>query len=252
MSYFAPNIPTSKHCFFDRLGGISQGLYASRNTAFASQDNKQNIISNLTLSAQQFGLVYDNIALLHESISNQAVFISNSTIYQTDADGMVANRPGILLSLYTADCCPVLFYDKANQVIGAAHAGWRGALGGILENTLDLMLQHGAQKSSLTAALGPCLQTKSFECQQDMYLQFINQDQTYATFFTPQADNEHFQFDIEGFIISRLKNYGLTNISASHIDTYSNTDYFSYRRNCHQNLIHTPKDYPAQLSTITL
>lgn len=252
MSYFAPNIPANKHCFFDRLGGISQGLYASRNTAFACQDNKQNIISNLTLSAQQFGLDYDNIALLHEGISNQAVFIDHPTIYQTDADGMVTNRPGILLSLYTADCCPVLFYDKTNQVIGAAHAGWRGALSGILENTLDLMLRYGAQKSTLAAALGPCLQTKSFECQKDMYLQFISLNQTYASFFTPQADNEHFQFDIEGFIISRLKNYGLTNITASNIDTYSNVDYFSYRRNCHQNLIHTPKDYPAQLSTITL
>lgn len=252
MSYQAPNIPANKHCFFDRLGGISQGLYASRNTAFACQDNKQNIISNLTLSAQQFGLDYDNIALLHEGISNQAVFIDHPTIYQTDADGMVTNRPGILLSLYTADCCPVLFYDKTNQVIGAAHAGWSGALSGILENTLDLMLRYGAQKSTLAAALGPCLQTKSFECRKDMYLQFISINQTYASFFTPQSDNEHFQFDIEGFIISRLKNYGLTNITASNIDTYSNVDYFSYRRNCHQNLIHTPKDYPAQLSTITL
>ena len=252
MSYQAPNIPANKHCFFDRLGGISQGLYASRNTAFACQDNKQNIISNLTLSAQQFGLDYDNIALLHEGISNQAVFIDHPTIYQTDADGMVTNRPGILLSLYTADCCPVLFYDKTNQVIGAAHAGWRGALSGILENTLDLMLRYGAQKSTLAAALGPCLQTKSFECRKDMYLQFISINQTYASFFTPQSDNEHFQFDIEGFIISRLKNYGITNITASHIDTYGDLNYFSYRRNCHQNLIQTPKDFPAQLSTITL
>ena len=174
MSYFSPNIPANKHCFFDRLGGISQGLYASRNTAFASQDNEQNIITNLTLCAQQFGLGYNNIAMLHEGISNKAVFITTPTIYQIDADGMVTNKAGILLSLYTADCCPVLFYDKANHVIGAAHAGWRGALNGILENTLDLMLQHGAQKSSLAVALGPCLQNKSFECRQDMYLQFIS------------------------------------------------------------------------------
>ena len=160
--------------------------------------------------------------------------------------------PNIVLAIRTADCCPVLFYDEKHQIIGAAHAGWRGALRGILENTLKLMIEHGAHKDSIHAALGPCLQQKSFECQTDMKDEFTTINNEFEQFFKPSTSPTHFQFDLEGFVINRLQNFGLTNISASGIDTYQDENYFSFRRNTDRKLLNSQYDYPTHLSTITL
>ena len=165
---------------------------------------------------------------------------------------MVTDIPGIILTLRTADCCPVLFYDARNRIIGAAHAGWRGALYGIIENTLQLMLEHGAEKANIAAALGPCLQQQSFECRSDMRNEFLRQNTSFEQFFIPASNHGCFRFDLEAFVIRRLQDFGLTDISASSIDTYRSEDYFSYRRNTHRGLLNSRYDYPTHLSTITL
>jgi len=252
MTWRAPNLPPEKHLFFDCRDGVSTGIYSRLNVAFASRDSRKNILSNLEIAARRFDLKAHNLNLLHEMSGTTAVYIARPQIYQTPADGAVTDRPGIILALYTADCCPVLFRDARHNIIGAAHAGWRGALRGILENTLNLMLERGACKNSIAAALGPCLQQQSFECGADMYEEFIHADSAYKDFFIPGKDDSHYQFNLEHFIIKRLQVYGLNNISASGIDTCTNPDYFSYRRNNRRNLISFPKDYPAHLSTITL
>lgn len=250
MSYTAPNIPDNKHFFFDRHGGVSTGKYASLNASIKSQDNRENIFQNLSLAAQHYNQPMQNLAILIQGVSNKAVYIDQPSQYEITADGMVTDKPEIILALRTADCAPVLFWDQKNNVIGAAHAGWRGALRGIIENTLDIMLQHGADKNNICAAIGPCLQYSSFICQQDMLQEFINTETKYQQFFTPCP--EGFLFDAENFIIQRLKKYGISNISASGINTYTDENYFSYRRNCHRNLIPVPLDFPTHLSTITL
>ncbi len=252
MSWTAPNLPKGKHLFFDRHGGVSAGKYASLNYSIKSEDSRENILQNLSLAAARYNLQRETLTILKQGVSDKAVFISQAERYQQFADGMVTTASGIILAIRTADCCPVLFYDDAHQVIGAAHAGWRGALRGILENTLNLMLEHGAQTANIRAALGPCLQQPSFECQSDMRDEFLQTDITAERFFAPGKDAEHFHFDLEGFVISRLQNFGLTNISASGIDTYQNENYFSYRRNCHRKLLNSQYDYPTHLSTITL
>lgn len=252
MSWTAPNLPAEKHLFFDRHGGVSAGKYASLNCSIKSEDPRENILQNLSLAAAHYHLPLENLTILKQGVSDKAVFITQAERYQQFADGMVTATPGIILAIRTADCCPVLFYDDKHQVIGAAHAGWRGALRGILENTLNLMIEHGAQKENIHAALGPCLQQQSFECQTDMKNEFLCADTNAECFFTSGKDDKHFHFDLEGFVISRLQNFGLTNISASGIDTYQNENYFSYRRNCHRKLLNRQYDYPTHLSTITL
>ena len=251
MSYLASNIPAPKHYFFDRHGGVSIGKYASLNASLLSLDAQENIYKNLELTAQHFNNSLNNINILIQGTTNQAVYIDTPSLFSITADGAVTNIPDIILTLRTADCAPILFYDQQNQVIGVAHAGWRGALYGIIENTLDLMCHHGAETKYIAAAIGPCLQKQSFECQKDMRDEFLNHDKSYQNFFTTK-DEKHWLFDAENFCIYRLQEYGIQNISASHINTYTDADYFSYRRNCHQNLISAPKDYPSHLSTIVL
>lgn len=252
MSYQAPNIPAVKHCFFDRRGGVSSGIYANLNTNPNSRDDPANLHINLCMIAKRFNCDYNNLMLINQGTSNYAVYVNHASQFDLIADGLVTDTKGIILGIRTADCCPVLFYDEANRVIGAAHAGWRGALYGILENTLNLMIERGAQLQTINAALGPCLQMHSFECRQDMYDEFTAQNPEYSAFFIPGRDVNHYQFDLEAFVIRRLQTCGLTNITASGIDTYTDGNYFSFRRNTHRNLIQAPKDYPTHLSTITL
>ena len=251
MSYFAPNIPLEKHCFFDRHGGVSKGIYDSLNMSICSQDDRENVLQNLNITAHYYTKDLSNLNIIKQGTTNKAIYIASPERYKTFADGAVTDQKNIILAIRTADCAPILFYDSNHQVIGVAHAGWRGALRGIIENTLDLMLSHGAKKQDIVAAIGPCLQKQSFECQQDMLQEFLTHNKEYGKFFTP-ADKKHWLFDAENFCTYRLKEYGISNISASHINTYTDENYFSYRRNCHQNLISVPFDYPTHLSTIML
>ena len=253
MSYLAPNIPAGKHCFFGRRGGVSEGLYTSLNCSLKSNDNQEAVRQNLALIAGHYRLKPENLMLINQGISGHAEFTETVSQHKITADGIVTKQKGIILCIGTADCTPVLFYDEKNQIIGAAHAGWRGALRGIVEHTLDIMLEHGAEPDSICAATGPCLQQRSFEAGTDMYEEFVKDAPENKQWFAPGKDKEHFQFDMEGFVINKLKVYGIKNISASGIDTYAEEQgYFSFRRNTHQGLIKSPKDFPVHLSTITL
>lgn len=251
MIYTAPNLPIQKHIFFNRFGGVSSGKYESMNVSFKSQDDKQNILKNLNLAAGHFNKTIDDLNILIQGVSNKAVYIERPSQFKITADGAVTDKPNIILSVRTADCAPILFYDEKHQIIGIAHAGWRGALRGIIENTLDLMLSLGAKKETIAAAIGPCLQKKSFECQKDMFQEFMGTNPSYEKFFEFKDDN-HWLFDAQNFCIHRLNLYGIENISASNIDTYTDSEYFSYRRYSHNNLVNVPLDFPTHLSTIML
>lgn len=251
MNYSAPNIPQHKHRFFSRHGGVSGGKYESLNASLRSQDDTRNIYHNLEIAAETFGKTLTDLNILTQGVSNKAVYISQASRFDITADGAVTDKEGIILAIRTADCAPILFYDAEHQIIGAAHAGWRGALRGIIENTLDLMLSLGAEKNKIAAAVGPCLQQPSFECRQDMLEEFLATDSVYQKFFTTHG-NEQWLFDAEKFCIHRLRKYGISNICASGIDTYTDNNYFSYRRYCHQRLISVARDFPTHLSTIIL
>lgn len=253
MSYFAPNLPPEKHCFFGRSGGISTGRFASLNCNIRSTDSSDNIYRNLDIIGNRYGTDRGSLCLVNQGITNHAAYISHPSLYAFKADGLVTDIPGLVLGIKTADCAPVLLADYKNGIIAAAHAGWRGALRGILANTVKIMLEHGADISSIRAAVGPCLQQHSFEAGEDMYEEFIHQNPDYGKFFTPQKNTGRFRFDLEAFVIFRLEKLGIKNISASHIDTYTDEDgYFSFRRDTHRKLTTLAGDFPNHLSTITL
>ena len=212
--YHAPNLPAEKHCFYDKHTDFFKAPPA-----------------NL-------------VALEQKTHSSIAVFVDRPSIREIVADGAVATNPGLLLSVRTADCVPVLFADYKHGVIGVSHGGWRGALHGILENTVRLMLGHGAKKEDIVAAIGPCLQKSHFESRQDMYGQFIAKDAGFARYFT-QKNNERYLFDSERFAFDRIKGCGVENISRSRINTYTSQDLNSYRRDCHQGKSGTVSQFSA-------
>lgn len=252
--YLAPNLTKNTHAFFGRQGGVSKGIYESLNFNFKSKDTPENIAANLSLIGKFYNLPAKNVVRLYQDHTNKAVFIDQPSQYQIHADGMVTNKPNLILGVTTADCTPVLFADYEHGLIGAAHAGWRGVLYGVIENTLEVMLQYGAKLDNIAVAAGPCLQKQNFEVKNDMRQLFIDYDHEMQNFFEPRDDfNESFLCDIEGIIKFRLEKAGINNHSFSGIDTYSEPKkFFSYRRNSHQGLINNPGDFPIQLSTICL
>lgn len=251
MSYRAQNLPADKHCFFGTEGGVSVGIYASLNTNLSSRDDRANILRNFERIAAHFKMQRQNMATVRQNVSDIAVWVQAPTWFETAADAMATNNPDILLGIKTADCAPVLLADYQNGVIGAAHAGWRGAAKGVIENTVALMMARGAKVQNIAAAIGPCIQQKSYEVKADMRDVLLAQNADNARFFTTQ-DGQNFYFDLSGFAVAKLRDLGIENIDVSPIDTYSDTGYFSFRRNTHSGLIKAPKDYPTQFSCIRL
>ncbi len=250
--YLAPNLPQEKHAFFGKNGGVSEGIFASFNFNWRSSDKPENIEKNLELIGKFYGLPGSAVMRPKQGHTNTAVYIDCPSRYQIEADGVVTDRPDIILGITTADCMPVLLADEKHGVIGAAHAGWRGALAGVVENTVGIMLEKGAKIEDIAAAAGPCLQKESFEVQSDMRDQFLRQDKANGQFFIP-CGTDRWLCDLEAYVWYRLNLIGIKNTSFSGIDTYTNPElYFSYRRNCHQGLISTPGDFPIELSTIKL
>ena len=250
--YLAPNLPQNKHAFFGRCGGVSTGFYDSLNFNYYSNDKKENIKQNLEIVGKFYGLNHSNIMRPKQGHTNKAVYIDYPSFNQIEADGIITDHIDIILGITTADCMPVLLADFKHGIIGAAHAGWRGALSGIVENTISIMLDKGANKENIAVAIGPCLQQKNFEVHNDMRNLFLQQDKDNDRFFK-SIDDQTFLCDLEGYMKQRLMLIGIKNISLSGIDTYSHPElYFSYRRYCHQDLIKQEKDFPIELSTIRL
>lgn len=250
--YLAPNLPADKHAFFGRNGGVSEGVYASFNFNRKSRDKAENIEKNLELVGRFYGLPGSAVMRPRQGHTDKAVYVDRPSRYEIEADGAVTDRPGIILGITTADCMPVLLADEKHGVIGAAHAGWRGALAGVIENTVKIMLERGAKAEDIAAAAGPCLQKESFEVQNDMRDLFIARDKDNERFFTPRGEGRWF-FDPEAYVRRRLELIGIKNVSFSGIDTYTNPElYFSYRRCRHQGQIAAKDDFPIELSTIRL
>lgn len=250
--YLAPNLPADRHAFFGRNGGVSEGIYASFNFNRKSRDKAENIEKNLELVGRFYGLPGNAVMRPCQGHTDKAVYVDRPSRYEIEADGVVTDRPGIILGITTADCMPVLLADEKHGVIGAAHAGWRGALAGVIENTVKVMLKKGAAVEDIAAAAGPCLQKESFEVQSDMRNLFLDRDKDNERFFTPCA-GERWLFDPEAFVRHRLDLIGVKNVSFSGIDTYTNPElYFSYRRCRRQGQIAVKDDFPIELSTIRL
>lgn len=253
MGYQAKNLPAERHCFFGRKGGVSEGKYASLNVRKMCGDIGAKVDENRKIAVEAIGGKIENLMVLSQQSGTNVCFAEEASVGKIAADGVVTKTPEMVLCLFTADCTPVLLADYGNGVIAAAHAGWRGAVRGVLENTLDLMIEKGADPKHIAAALGPCIQQPSFEVGIEVKEECTAVSPLYERFFVQGKDNRHFQFDLEGLVKFRLEQYGVKNITVSGIDTYKDAEnYFSYRRNCHQGLAENPKDFPCQASMIRL
>ncbi|MBR1600559.1 MAG: peptidoglycan editing factor PgeF [Alphaproteobacteria bacterium] len=253
MSYISGVLPEDKHCFFGVEGGVSTGKYASLNTNLSSKDSPDNVYRNFTIISEYFKKRPEDMFTLRQSVSNIAVIAEKASWFEISADGAVTTDKNILLGIKTADCAPVLLADYKNGVIGAAHAGWRGAYRGIVENVVKLMCYKGAKVENIAACIGPCMQQASFEVKDDMRQVLCDIDKSGSIYFKEAENKNHFHFDLSGYVEAKLRKIGIDNIDNSRIDTYPlQNGYFSYRRNTHLDLITYPRDYPTQYSCICL
>ncbi len=239
------------HGFMSRNGGVSTGAYASLNTCMKVLEDRRNIVKNLDIIAADFGIEASCLKLVHQVHSNIAVNIDSKETETSEiqADAIVTNTKGILIGVNTADCTPLLFADHKNQVIGAAHAGWRGAFAGVIENTIDLMVKQGAERKNIVAVIGPTIAQKSYEVDDKFKQQFLTKHNDSNIFFIPSVKLAHHMFNLPGFCLNILKKQDIKSATNLDIDTYEYPDtYFSCRRSSHNG----EKDFGGQLSAIML
>lgn len=238
------------HGFFGREGGVSSGQYSSLNVGRGSDDDPQNVSENRRRVAAALGTSRDNLLSLYQIHSNDVLIVDAAWDYnhRPKADGLVTRQAGLALSALAADCGPVLFCDPKARVIGACHAGWRGAVAGITDSTIDAMVTCGAERGNIHAVLGPCISGANYEVGTDFQQTVLSTDpQGEACFHTPASGTAH--FDLKAYLLSRLKRAGLTQIAALPDCTYAAPEhYFSYRYNTHQKI----SDYGRQISAICL
>ena len=237
------------HGFLGRRGGVSTGLCAGLNVGWGSDDDRLAIAENrrLAVAAVAPGA---SLVTVHQVHSPDAI-AATSPWPEDDrprADAIVTDRPGLALGILTADCTPVLFADPQAGIIGAAHAGWRGAFGGVIESTLAAMEGLGADRSHIRAAVGPVIARRSYEVDESFHRRFVEADSASDHFFSSGRER-HFQFDLEAFVLARLAAAGITRVEALGLDTYSDPDrFYSYRRSTHRG----ETDYGRQISLIAL
>jgi YfiH family protein len=240
-----------QHRFFTRRGGVSAGLYSSLNCGYGSGDRPDNVRENRRRAAAEFGLGEGDLQTLHQIHSTEVLTVADERWTSPGApraDALVTDRPGVVLGVLAADCAPVLFADGSAGVIGAAHAGWKGALGGVVDTTIAAMEKLGARRERVHAAVGPCIGRDSYEVGPEFPAPFLAQDEANATFFRPAARAGHFMFDLSGYLVHRLTVAGVS-VSATGHDTLAATeDFFSYRRNTLQGV----RDYGRGLSAVAL
>lgn len=238
-----------RHGFFTRQGGVSGGIYRGLNVGLGSADDREAVIENRTRVAGWFGQPLERLATAHQVHSPDVVVIDESwNGNRAQVDAMVTATPGYVLGVLSADCGPILFADAENGVIGAAHAGWKGALTGVLENTIEAMIELGAKREAIVACLGPSISSASYEVGPEFVERFVATDAEYAAFFTPSERNGHSMFDLPGLTLLRLSRAGVTG-TALGVCTYPDEDrFFSYRRTTHAG----EPDYGRQISAIAL
>lgn len=222
------------------------------NCGAGSDDNPDAVVENKRRAANRMKVADDRLWTLYQVHSANVITIDGGVPSGGSgpaADGMATREPGIALGILTADCAPVLFSDPENGVIGAAHAGWKGALSGVMENTVTAMENLGADRTRIRAAIGPCIAQASYQVGEEFPSPFLAANPSASAFFAPDSDPGKHRFDLRGFIASRLEQTGIADTEALPNDTYAEEEaFFSYRRTCHRG----ESDYGRGLSAIAL
>jgi polyphenol oxidase len=243
-------IPGLRHAFFTRDGGVSDGIYGSLNGGLGSNDDSAHVAENRRRMAEAMGVTPENFLNVWQIHSPDAVTVSGpwEGAARPRADAMVTRTEGLAIGVTSADCGPILLVDPNARVIGAAHAGWKGALTGIVESTVDAMEKLGAERSGVVAAIGPLIRQHSYEVGGEFVERFIEADAENALYFIPSTREGHAMFDLAAFIRMRLENAGVLMIDDIGVDTYSDERFYSYRRSVHRN----EPDYGRHVHAIAL
>jgi YfiH family protein len=240
-----------RHAFFTRAGGVSEGIYASLNGGIGSQDAPAKVAENRARMAASLGVAPEHLLTAYQTHSADVVRVETpwSPDRRPRADAIVTRMRGMAIGVTTADCGPVLFADARAGVIGAAHAGWRGAFDGILEATVEALERCGAKRTRLVVAIGPMIRQPNYEVGPELVARFTAADGANARFFKPSARAEHALFDLAGYIAARLQRHGIDRIEDIGRCTYgSPQDFFSYRGSTHRG----ESDYGRHVNAIAL
>ncbi|ESQ81607.1 hypothetical protein AEAC466_20750 [Asticcacaulis sp. AC466] len=221
-----------QHGFFTRNGGASGDIYGTLNLGLGSNDDQEKVAENRRRVAASFGRPENYLLSLHQTHSNIAVKVNEPfTGERPQADGLVTARAGIVLSALSADCAPILFCDPQSRVIGSCHAGWKGAMGGIIESTIKAMCQQGAKAERIRAVVGPCIQQASYEVGADYEATIVKDDPEARPFFAAAADMDKRMFDLPGYCVMRLKRAGCAETASTGHDTCADaSQFYSNRR----------------------
>ena len=244
-------LPNIAHGFFTREGGVSDGLYGSLNCGIGSADVRGNVLENLGRVARHLHTTPDRLITCHQIHSATALLVDTpwTPDARPKADALVTRTRGLAIGALAADCTPVLFADPKARVVAAAHAGWKGALGGILQSTLDVMEQAGARRADIVAVVGPCISQPSYEVGPEFEMAFRAVDAAYAGYFAKPVPNGRAHFDLPRFVADRLIAAGVGAVENTSQCTYTQPNrFFSFRRTTHAR----DADYGRQISAISI
>lgn len=237
------------HGFFNRAGGVSKGLYRGLNVGLGSRDDRIDVIENRTRVSRWFDLDVDRLVTVHQIHSPRVqVATRENRTERPEADALVTDTPGLVLGVLTADCGPVLFADAEAGVIGAAHAGWRGAFDGVLESTIEAMLGLGAEAERIVAVLGPSISQDNYEVGPEFVDRFVQQAVGNDAYFTASPRPGYALFNLKQYTVDRLRNAGVRADMLSDCTYADEEAWYSYRRSTHRN----EPDYGRQISAIAI
>ena len=236
-----------KHCFFSRKGGFSKGLYKGLNCGRGSNDNKYDILKNLNYISKKFSVKKNNLILMNQTHSNKVIEIKiNNYKKKINADAIVTKVRGLVLSVVTADCVPIIIYDFKNQIVGCIHAGWKGAIAGIIKNTVNKIKKLNSE-NKIFASIGPCIGKDSYEVDFAFYKKFLSKSKKNNKYFSNKNDNKKL-FNLRKFVADRLVELGVRIDHVNHDTFREKNNFFSYRRSCKLK----QNDYGRCISVIRL
>jgi polyphenol oxidase len=247
----APHLEFSgiTHGFFTREGGHSTGMFSSLNCGLGSGDDIAVVKKNRGVAAKSLGVAETHLVSAYQVHSPEVLIIDVPFVERPKVDGLVTATRGLALGVLTADCGPVLFADEKAGVIGACHAGWKGAVTGITDSTIAAMEKLGARRAHIVAVLGPTISQSAYEVGPEFPAPFLRVDESDQRFFIPSVKNSHYMFDLPGYLINRLETSGVGQVHDLGLCTYADEKrFFSYRRATHRN----EKDYGRLISAIAL
>ena len=223
-----------KHCFFSRKYGVSKGIYKSLNCGLGSADSKRNVLENLKIISNKMGCKNELLITLNQKHSANVIYFKNdkSVKNKLSGDAIIAYTKNVGISILSADCVPILFYESNKKIIGCVHAGWKGVLRGIIKNTIKKLTEINCDIEKTVFAIGPCIEKENYEVGFDLYKKFINENKKNEIFFEKKLNNKYL-FDLRGVVNSELLSLKVKKIDNVEMNTFSDEkNFFSYRRSC--------------------